>query len=49
MSSSESGNVARARVGAAAICNAQSVDVEEYFQVSAFEPHVTREDWSEWP
>lgn len=49
MSSSDSGNPARARASAAGICNALSVDVEEYFQVSAFEPHVTREDWSEWP
>ena len=22
-----------------------TVDVEEYFQVSAFEPHVARADW----
>lgn len=27
------------------ICNAMSVDVEDYFQVSAFEPHIAREDW----
>jgi polysaccharide deacetylase family protein (PEP-CTERM system associated) len=27
------------------IRNAMTVDVEDYFQVSAFEPHVRREDW----
>jgi polysaccharide deacetylase family protein (PEP-CTERM system associated) len=27
------------------IINAMSVDVEDYFQVSAFEPYVPREDW----
>jgi polysaccharide deacetylase family protein (PEP-CTERM system associated) len=26
-----------------------SVDVEEYFQVSAFEPHVRREEWDRFP
>lgn len=25
--------------------NAMSVDVEDWFQVSAFEPHIAREDW----
>lgn len=29
--------------------NAMSVDVEDYFQVSAFEPHIPRSRWSEWP
>lgn len=29
--------------------NAMSVDVEDYFQVSAFEPHVTRANWHDWP
>lgn len=29
--------------------NALSVDVEEYFQVSAFERHVTSADWDRWP
>src|SRR5688500_8561046 len=28
------------------ICNAMSVDVEDYFQVSAFAPHISREAWS---
>ena len=27
------------------ITNAMSVDVEDYFQVSAFEPHIARKDW----
>jgi len=27
------------------ICNAMTVDVEDYFQVSAFEKHIAREDW----
>lgn len=29
--------------------NAMSVDVEEYFQVSAFERHIDREDWNDLP
>ncbi len=29
--------------------NAMSVDVEEYFQVTAFEPYIRREDWSRIP
>lgn len=29
--------------------NAMTVDVEDYFQVSAFEPHIARTRWSEWP
>ncbi|BCX82153.1 hypothetical protein MIT9_P1738 [Methylomarinovum caldicuralii] len=29
--------------------NAMSVDVEDYFQVSAFEPHIDRRDWDRWP
>lgn len=32
-----------------AIINALSVDVEEYFQVSAFESSIAREDWDAWP
>ena len=28
------------------ITNAMSVDVEDYFQVSAFEPHIDRSDWN---
>jgi len=33
----------------ASIINAMSVDVEEYFQVSAFERRVTRDEWDSWP
>lgn len=29
-----------------ALRNAMSIDVEDYFQVSAFAPHIRREDWS---
>jgi polysaccharide deacetylase family protein (PEP-CTERM system associated) len=36
--------------GAGAECvNAMSVDVEDYFQVSAFEPHVERAAWDQFP
>ncbi|MGR8920788.1 MAG: XrtA system polysaccharide deacetylase [Gammaproteobacteria bacterium] len=31
------------------ITNALSVDVEEYFQVSAFEALIDRESWGKWP
>ena len=31
------------------VVNAMSVDVEDYFQVSAFEPYIGREDWERWP
>ena len=31
------------------ICNALSVDVEDYFQVSALAPHVPRADWERIP
>ena len=33
----------------AAIKNAMSIDVEDYFQVSAFAPHIRREDWDSLP
>ena len=26
--------------------NAMSIDVEDYFQVSAFAPYIRREDWN---
>lgn len=32
-----------------AIKNALSIDVEEYFQVSAFESVIPRSDWEKWP
>ncbi len=31
------------------IVNAMTVDVEDYFQVAAFENSIRREDWSRWP
>ncbi|MDE2053958.1 MAG: DUF3473 domain-containing protein [Xanthomonadaceae bacterium] len=31
------------------ITNAMTVDVEDYFQVAAFERCIAREDWSRWP
>ena len=30
----------------AAPCNALTIDVEDYFQVSAFSPHIPRSDWA---
>lgn len=33
----------------ATITNALTVDVEDYFQVSAFEPHIHRSDWDSIP
>jgi polysaccharide deacetylase family protein (PEP-CTERM system associated) len=27
------------------ICNAMTIDVEDYFQVSAFAPHISRDSW----
>ena len=36
-------------VGDPSIVNALSVDVEEYFQVSAFESTVARGEWERWP
>jgi hypothetical protein len=29
-----------------ALRNAMSIDVEDYFQVSAFAPYIRREDWN---
>ena len=37
--------VFRAAEGAAPIVNALSIDVEDYFQVSAFAPHIDRRQW----
>ena len=34
---------------AASIVNAMSVDVEDYFQVSAFEKNISRNDWDQLP
>src|SRR5690606_10055456 len=30
-------------------CNAMTIDVEDYFQVSAFEPHIPRSAWDSLP
>jgi polysaccharide deacetylase family protein (PEP-CTERM system associated) len=38
-------HIARAAAPAAAIVNALTIDVEDYFQVSAFASHVRRSDW----
>ena len=42
--------MARSRSSTGGITNAMTVDVEDYFQVSAFEPSIRREDWDrhEW-
>jgi polysaccharide deacetylase family protein (PEP-CTERM system associated) len=39
------GTFARASVGDRRVVNAMTVDVEDYFQVSAFEAHVRRDQW----
>jgi polysaccharide deacetylase family protein (PEP-CTERM system associated) len=31
------------------LCNAMTIDVEDYFQVSAFEGHILREHWNQIP
>lgn len=31
------------------LTNAMTVDVEDYFQVSAFESYIAREQWEQWP
>jgi hypothetical protein len=30
------------------LLNAFTVDVEDYYQVSAFEKHVRRDEWDQW-
>ncbi len=35
--------------GTARVVNAMTVDVEDYFQVSAFEAHVDKDQWQTWP
>jgi polysaccharide deacetylase family protein (PEP-CTERM system associated) len=34
---------------AAEVVNALTVDVEDYFQVSALAPHIERSSWDQWP
>jgi len=36
-------------MGGADITNVMSVDVEDYFQVGAFEHTISRDDWEKWP
>ncbi len=38
-----------ARAAGGGLVNAMSVDVEDYFQVSAFERAIHRDDWEKWP
>jgi polysaccharide deacetylase family protein (PEP-CTERM system associated) len=38
-----------ARSSAAPIVNALTIDVEDYFQVSAFAPHISRSEWDTLP
>ncbi len=35
--------------GTTSVINAMTVDVEDYFQVSAFEAHVDKTQWQTWP
>ena len=35
--------------GATQLINALTIDVEDYFQVSALAPHVARSDWEQMP
>jgi polysaccharide deacetylase family protein (PEP-CTERM system associated) len=37
------------RPGSSGVVNAMTVDVEDYFQVSAFEAHVGKSQWETWP
>jgi polysaccharide deacetylase family protein (PEP-CTERM system associated) len=37
------------RLPSTPVTNAMTVDVEDYFQVAAFEKCIEREDWSRWP
>jgi polysaccharide deacetylase family protein (PEP-CTERM system associated) len=36
-------------IATGSVINAMTVDVEDYFQVSAFEAHVDRAQWQTWP
>lgn len=42
-------NTARQQAAARSIVNAMTVDVEDYFQVSAFERHIPRAAWEQLP
>lgn len=41
-------NTNSGRVNVSAHCNAMTVDVEDYFQVSAFDPFVSRSTWGDY-
>ncbi len=41
--------IAREAMNQQLTTNALTVDVEDYFQVSAFEPHISRSDWDSVP
>ncbi len=41
--------VARSDYHSGILRNAITVDVEDYFQVSAFEPHISRNQWNQFP
>jgi polysaccharide deacetylase family protein (PEP-CTERM system associated) len=40
---------AATRAVTGAVVNALTIDVEDYFQVSAFAPHISRDDWDKLP
>jgi len=42
-------NAAAGQPETSAVINAMTVDVEDYFQVSAFEPHLKRDNWDDHP
>ncbi len=37
------------KINTRSICNAMTIDVEDYFQVSAFENHIPRDSWDSIP
>lgn len=41
--------IAPAQVNSPPIRNAMTIDVEDYFQVSAFAPHISRDSWTNLP
>ena len=42
-------DMAAGKPASSAVANAMTVDVEDYFQVSAFEPHLDRNQWDKHP
>ena len=49
VSGQERGRASAAQDYRMVITNAMTVDVEDYFQVSAFEGHISRDDWATLP